>query len=159
MVELSVEKIVVLGLVALFVLGPERLPAAAQWLGKTVRQVKDYATGAREHLRDELGPEFEQFRGPLEDLRSVRDLDPRRAVRRDLFSDPPVDGSWSGAPTPATPDPATAGGALAGAARTESSAAASGAPAGGPGAGLKGQSDRAAPPREGEQAPVDGDAT
>jgi len=107
---------------------------------------------------DELGPEFEQFRGPLEDLRSVRDLDPRRAVRRDLFSDPPVDGSWSGAPTPATPAPATAGGALAGAARTESSAA-SGAPAGGPGAALKGQSDRAARLREGEQAPVDGDAT
>jgi len=88
----------------------------------------------------------------------VRDLDPRRAVRRDLFSDPPVDGSWSGAPTPATPAPATAGGALAGAARTESSAA-SGAPAGGPGAALKGQSDRAARLREGEQAPVDGDAT
>ena len=156
MFDLSIEKIVVLALVALFVLGPERLPAAAQWLGKTVRQVKDYATGAHEHLRSELGPEFEQFRGPLEDLRSVRDLDPRRALRRHLFDDPPSDGSWSGAPTPATPHPATATGALA---RAEGSASASGAPAGGPGAVLKGQSDRAAPLREGEQAPLDQDAT
>lgn len=35
MFGLSIEKIVVLVVVALFVLGPERLPAAAAWLGKT----------------------------------------------------------------------------------------------------------------------------
>ncbi|HEU0127836.1 MAG TPA: Sec-independent protein translocase protein TatB, partial [Pseudonocardiaceae bacterium] len=46
----------------LFILGPERLPSAAAWLGRTVRQVREYATGAREQLRTELGPEFDELR-------------------------------------------------------------------------------------------------
>jgi sec-independent protein translocase protein TatB len=96
-------ELLVLLLVGLFVLGPERLPAAAAWVARTVRTVRDYATGARDQLRSELGPEFDELRKPLEDLRSVRDLDPRRAVRQHLFTDPPADGTWSGSPTPGTP--------------------------------------------------------
>jgi sec-independent protein translocase protein TatB len=99
-------ELLVLLLVGLFVLGPERLPAAAAWVARTVRTVRDYATGARDQLRSELGPEFDELRKPLEDLRSVRDLDPRRAVRQHLFTDPPADGTWSGSPTPGTPAPA-----------------------------------------------------
>ncbi len=72
-------------LAGLFVLGPERLPSAAAWLGRTVRQLREYASGAREQLRSELGPEFDELRRPLEDLRSIRNLDPRRAVTRQLF--------------------------------------------------------------------------
>lgn len=80
-------EILVLVIAGLFILGPERLPAAAAWLGKTVRQVKEYATGAREQLRSELGPEFDELRKPLEDLRGIRDLNPRRALSRQLFAD------------------------------------------------------------------------
>jgi sec-independent protein translocase protein TatB len=58
----------------LFILGPERLPSAAAWLGRTVRQVREYATGAREQLRTELGPEFDELRQPLEELRDLRGL-------------------------------------------------------------------------------------
>lgn len=76
---------IVLVVVGLFVFGPERLPAAAAWLGRTVRQVREYATGAREQLRSELGPEFDEFRKPLEDLRGIRDINPRRAAARHLF--------------------------------------------------------------------------
>lgn len=65
MFDLSFEKIVVLVMVALFVLGPERLPAAA-WLARSIRQAKHYATAAREQLS---GPEFEEFRAPLAELR------------------------------------------------------------------------------------------
>jgi sec-independent protein translocase protein TatB len=110
-------ELLVLALVGLFVLGPERLPAAAAWVANTVRTIRDYATGARDQLRSELGPEFEDLRKPLEDLRSVRDLNPRRAVRQHLFTEPPADGTWSGSATPGTPTsqaapavpPATAG--------------------------------------------------
>jgi sec-independent protein translocase protein TatB len=56
----------------LFILGPERLPSAAAWLGRTVRQVREYATGAREQLRSQLGPEFDELRQPLEELRGLR---------------------------------------------------------------------------------------
>jgi sec-independent protein translocase protein TatB len=81
-------EILVLIVAGLFILGPERLPSAAAWVGRTVRQVKEYATGAREQLRGEFGPEFDQLRKPLEDLRSLRDLNPRTAVQRTLFDDP-----------------------------------------------------------------------
>jgi sec-independent protein translocase protein TatB len=161
-------ELLVIAMVGLFVLGPERLPAAAAWVASTVRTIRDYAVGARDQLRSELGPELDEFRKPLEDLRSVRDLDPRRAVRQHLLAEPPADGTWSGTATPATPDPAAldpttpypatpdlagAGGAVAGSAATH------GVPAEGPSAQLKGRSDRATPLTPGEIAPLDPDAT
>ncbi|WP_219412894.1 Sec-independent protein translocase protein TatB [Pseudonocardia nigra] len=83
-------EIIVLIVAGLFILGPERLPSAASWLGRSIRQVKDYATGAREQLRGELGPEFDELRKPLEELRGLRNFNPRTAVQRTLFDDPPV---------------------------------------------------------------------
>jgi sec-independent protein translocase protein TatB len=76
----------------LLILGPERLPSAAAWAGRTVRQVRDYANGAREQLRSELGPEFDELRAPLEDLRGLRGFNPRgftprSALTRHLFDD------------------------------------------------------------------------
>ncbi len=147
-------ELLVLLLVGLFVLGPERLPAAAAWVARTVRTVRDYATGARDQLRSELGPEFDELRKPLEDLRSVRDLDPRRAVRQHLFTDPPADGTWSGSATPGTP----AAGSAA------SAASLPGAPASGPPpAPATPTAPRPAADRRplgpGEIAPLDPDAT
>ena len=84
-------EILVLVVAGLFILGPERLPEAAAWVGKSVRKVREFATGAREQLRDEMGPEFEQLRKPLEDLRELRNFDPKRVVTQHLFggdSDP-----------------------------------------------------------------------
>jgi len=91
-------EILVLVVAGLFILGPERLPSAAAWLGRTVRQVREYATGAREQLRAELGPDFDELRKPLEDLRGIRDLNPRRMVTRHLFDDDDV--KPNGYPTP-----------------------------------------------------------
>jgi sec-independent protein translocase protein TatB len=82
-------EIVVLVVAGLFILGPERLPSAAAWLGKTIRQVKDYASGARDQLRGELGPEFDELRKPIDELRGLRGFNPRTAVRRSLFDDGP----------------------------------------------------------------------
>ncbi|MGQ0577009.1 MAG: Sec-independent protein translocase protein TatB [Pseudonocardia sp.] len=78
-------EILVLVVAGLFILGPERLPEAASWLGRTIRQVKEYASGAREQLRGELGPEFDELRKPLDELRGLRNFNPRTAVRRTLF--------------------------------------------------------------------------
>ncbi|WP_028936798.1 Sec-independent protein translocase protein TatB [Pseudonocardia spinosispora] len=80
-------EILVLLVAALFILGPERLPEAAAWLGRTIRQVKDFASGARDQLSRELGPEFDELRKPLQELRNLRDFDPRRAAVRTLFED------------------------------------------------------------------------
>ena len=45
-------EILVLVVAGLFILGPERRPSAAAWLGRAIRQVRQYATGAREQLRN-----------------------------------------------------------------------------------------------------------
>ena len=101
-------EILVLVVAGLFILGPERLPSAAAWLGRTVRQVRDYASGAREQLRGELGPEFDELRKPLEELRELRNFNPRTAVRRTLFDDPPPSPRPNGqAPPPPPPVPQT----------------------------------------------------
>jgi sec-independent protein translocase protein TatB len=72
-------EIVVLALVGLIVLGPDRLPGLARDAARMLRTLRDMATGAREQLRDELGPEFADI-----DLRS---LNPRTAVQRAVFGD------------------------------------------------------------------------
>lgn len=142
-------ELLVLALVGLFVLGPERLPEAAAWVARTVRTIRDYATGARDQLRSELGPEFEELRQPLEDLRSVRDLSPRRAVRSHLFTEPPADGTWSGSAAPGTPP------AIPPASPTASGTASRSAPD--PLPGGRRSADRPLGP--GEIAPLDPDAT
>ncbi len=95
-------EILVLIVAGLFILGPERLPSAAAWLGKTIKQVREYATGARDQLRSELGPEFDELRKPLEDLRGLRNFNPRTAIQRTLFDDPPAQKPNGFAPGPAT---------------------------------------------------------
>jgi sec-independent protein translocase protein TatB len=95
-------EILVLIVAGLFILGPERLPSAAAWLARAIRQVRDYASGAREQLRGELGPEFDELRKPLEELRGLRSFNPRTAVRRTLFDDTPASQPTNGsAPAPA----------------------------------------------------------
>lgn len=76
----------------LLILGPERLPSAASWLARTLRQVREYAQGAREQLRAEVGPAFDEFREPMEELRELRGMsrrgfNPRSAFTRQLFDD------------------------------------------------------------------------
>jgi sec-independent protein translocase protein TatB len=80
-------EILIIVVAGLFILGPERLPSAAAWLGRNVRKVREYATGAREQLRNEMGDDFDELRKPLEDLQQLRNFDPRRAVTRHLFED------------------------------------------------------------------------
>ncbi|MCR3722763.1 MULTISPECIES: Sec-independent protein translocase protein TatB [Prauserella salsuginis group] len=82
-------EILVLLVAALFILGPERLPEAAAWMGRSVRKVRDFATGARQQLKDEMGPEYEELRRPIEDLRGLRNFDPKRAVTQHLFDGDP----------------------------------------------------------------------
>ena len=116
-------EILVIVVAGLFILGPERLPSAAAWLGRTVKQVREYATGAQTKLRDEMGADFEELRKPLADLQSLRNFNPRTAVRRTLFdgdADPlglnalkspnggvGVNGAVNGATPPAAPPAAT----------------------------------------------------
>jgi len=91
--DLSPEKLFILAIAALLVLGSERLPTAASWLAKTLRQIKNYAADANHRIRTELGPEFDELREPLNDLTTDGTplgtwRDPRAALIHHLRDDP-----------------------------------------------------------------------
>lgn len=75
----------VLLIAALVILGPERLPGAVSWVTKSIRQVRDYASGASQQLKDELGPEFDDLRKPLSDLNELRGMTPRAVITKHLL--------------------------------------------------------------------------
>lgn len=78
-------EIAILMVAALVILGPERLPGAVSWTMQSIRKVRDYATGATNQLKEELGPEFEDLRKPLADLNELRGMTPRTLVTKHLL--------------------------------------------------------------------------
>lgn len=72
---------VIIAVIALLVIGPERLPHYASQLARLVRELRRMATGAREQVRAELGPEFDDVDWHKLD---PRQYDPRRIVREAL---------------------------------------------------------------------------
>ena len=86
---LTWEKILLLLVIAAFLIGPERLPRYAEGLAGLVKRGRDMLKGARERMRDEMGPEFDDV-----DWRKLdpRQYDPRRIIREALLDDAPVAG-------------------------------------------------------------------
>ena len=82
--DLSPLKLLVLGVIALVVLGPERLPTIAAQAGRMLRELRRMAEGARSELQDSLGPEFSQF--------DIADLNPKHFVRKHLMEEFTGDG-------------------------------------------------------------------
>lgn len=62
------DKMLVLLVAALVVLGPERLPGALHQCLQFLHRARDYASGATEALREELRPTFGEFRPALDDV-------------------------------------------------------------------------------------------
>lgn len=81
---LTIEKMMVILVIAMFVLGPERLPVYARKLGEFVRNIKRMTDGAKDRLKDEMGPEFEDVDWKQLD---PRQYDPRRIIRDALVED------------------------------------------------------------------------
>src|SRR5690242_17049321 len=109
-------EMLVLVVVGLVVLGPERLPGAIRWTTGALRQARDYLSGVTSQLREDMGPEFDELRGQLGELQKLRGMTPRAALTKHLLDgddsiftgdfDKPVNGSASAQPTePAPPAP------------------------------------------------------
>jgi len=79
-------EMLILLVAALVILGPERLPGAVRWTTRSLRQVRDYASGATAQLKEELGPEFDDLRKPLADLNELRGMSPRAVVTKHLLN-------------------------------------------------------------------------
>jgi sec-independent protein translocase protein TatB len=78
-------EMLVLLVIGLVVLGPERLPGAIRWTASSLRQARDYVSGATSQLREDLGPDFEDLREPLSELNKLRGLTPRAAITKHLL--------------------------------------------------------------------------
>jgi sec-independent protein translocase protein TatB len=108
--SLSWEHILVLVVVGLIILGPERLPGAIRWTGNALRQAREYLSGVTSQLREDIGPEFDDLRVPLSELQKLRGMTPRAALTKHLLDgddslltgnfDRPVNGA---PPKPAQP--------------------------------------------------------
>jgi sec-independent protein translocase protein TatB len=79
------EKLLVIGLIALFLVGPEKLPDYAARLARFVRAARRMLDDAKDRVREELGPDFDE-----EEWRKLdpRQYDPRRIIR-DALLEPP----------------------------------------------------------------------
>ena len=84
---LSFEKLLLVGVIAVFLLGPDKLPSYAAKLGRLVRTLRDYADGAKVRMKEEMGPEFDEVDWKKLD---PRQYDPRRIIREALLDDSPA---------------------------------------------------------------------
>jgi sec-independent protein translocase protein TatB len=82
-----------LAVVALLVLGPDKLPKFAADAARFLHQVRKMANTAREDVRRELGPELQGI--------SLEDLNPRTALRKHVLDPLDLDGSLDSADRPA----------------------------------------------------------
>jgi sec-independent protein translocase protein TatB len=91
--DLSIPKLLVLAVIALVIFGPHELPKIASQAGRALRDLRKIAEGAKNDLREGLGPEFADF--------ELDDLNPKRFVQKHLFND------VNGDSNPGTPEAST----------------------------------------------------
>jgi sec-independent protein translocase protein TatB len=77
--DLSISKLFVLAVIALVIFGPHELPKLASQAGRALRDLRRIAEGAKNDLREGLGPEFADF--------DIEDLNPKRFVQKHLLDD------------------------------------------------------------------------
>ena len=79
--DIGAGEFIALVVIAMIVLGPEKLPRYAAEAARFLQRMRTMASAAREDVRRELGPEFDTI--------SIADLNPRTMVRRHLLD--PID--------------------------------------------------------------------
>jgi sec-independent protein translocase protein TatB len=94
--DLSLTKIAVLLVLAIVIFGPDQLPKVAAQAGRTLRELRRMAEGARRDLTEGLGPEFSEF--------DIADLNPRTFVRKHLLDEYEEDPVVPEPETPCGPD-------------------------------------------------------
>jgi sec-independent protein translocase protein TatB len=72
-------ELVTLVVLAVLVFGPDKLPKVIQDVMRTVRKIREFSEGAKQDIRNELGPEFKDF--------EFEDLNPRTFIRKQLDND------------------------------------------------------------------------
>jgi len=82
---LTFDKLIIIAVIAVFLVGPDRLPAYAAQLARVVKSLRAMADGAKDRMREEMGPEFDEVDWTKLD---PRQYDPRRIIREALLDSP-----------------------------------------------------------------------
>jgi sec-independent protein translocase protein TatB len=98
--DLSMWKLAALGVIAMLVFGPEKLPEMARDAGRMLRQLRGMAQAAKAELQTEIGDTLGEF--------DISELNPKAFVRKHLFEDDDILGSPTPAPAAAAWTPPTA---------------------------------------------------
>ncbi len=77
-------ELLVLAILAVVILGPEKLPEYAAQLARLVKELRRMATGAKEKLRDEVGDDIVDLDWKKLD---PRQYDPRKIIKEALLDD------------------------------------------------------------------------
>ncbi len=97
---LTFDKLLIILVIAVFLIGPDRLPGYAAQLARLVKTLRGFADGAKDRMREEMGPEFDEV-----DWRKLdpRQYDPRRIIREALLDEvvPPTKPQSPNGPAPA----------------------------------------------------------
>ncbi|GAA5017546.1 Sec-independent protein translocase protein TatB [Streptomyces siamensis] len=67
-------EVLAIAVIAVVVLGPEKLPRAIQEVSAVIRKIRSLSQSAQTEIRNELGPEFADF--------DLQDLNPRALARK-----------------------------------------------------------------------------
>ena len=65
-----------LGILALLLVGPDRLPSVALEAAKMIKKFRKYATSATDQIKDSLGPGYENLK--------PQDLHPKNFIKKQL---------------------------------------------------------------------------
>lgn len=78
------DKLLVIALIAVVLVGPERLPRYAEGLARLIKKAGEVIRGVKDRAAEEMGPEFTET-----DWRKLdpRQYDPRRIIREALLDD------------------------------------------------------------------------
>ncbi|KQO62897.1 twin-arginine translocase TatA/TatE family subunit [Curtobacterium sp. Leaf261] len=90
------DKILVIGIIAVLLLGPKRLPVYAQKLAQFIKMLRGMADTAKSRMREEMGPDFDDVDWQKLD---PRQYDPRRIIRDALLTDATTNDRADATPT------------------------------------------------------------
>jgi sec-independent protein translocase protein TatB len=106
-VNLDPEKLIVLFVIAMLVLGPKRLPEAARTMGRWMAELRKYTSGFQTEFRDLLSEPREQSSALRDELRNAF-AEPRAALeagaREAQAAANAATAEWT-APDPTLPEP------------------------------------------------------
>jgi len=74
--DIGIGEVLGLAVLAMFLVGPERLPKVASEAAKWVKKIRELANSATAELKDNLGPGFEDLQ--------PKDLNPKTFVKKQI---------------------------------------------------------------------------